>query len=239
MIVYKQLLERSGHMQVYLIGSGPFDPDFFKDYVERQKAVNNDPETAFVGVDLGAKQLLDMDYPIDLAVGDFDSIEEDIFLQVENKANTIEKLEPMKDETDTEHALGSVEDLYPEADYHLFGMLGGRIDHLLSNLWLIYQDKFASIIDRVHLVEENNAVSFLRPGHHQIHRLEEMKYLSFVAMTPVVDLSLENVVYTLDHYQMPTPLALISNEFLPEQNTMKIAFKEGLILAIQARDEGQ
>jgi len=224
-------------MQVYLIGSGPFDPDFFKDYVERQKAMNNDSETAFVGVDLGAKQLLDMDFPIDLAVGDFDSIAENVYLQVKIKAAIIEKLEPMKDETDTEHALGTVTDLYPQAEYHLFGMLGGRVDHLLSNLWLIYQERFASIIDHVHLVEENNAVSFLRPGQRQVDRLKDMKYLSFVAMTPVVDLSLENVVYTLEDYQMPTPLALISNEFLPEQNTMKISFKEGLMLAIQARDE--
>jgi len=96
--------------------------------------------------------------------------------------------------------------------------------------------RFASIIDHVHLVEENNAVSFLRPGQHQVDRLKEMKYLSFVAMTPITDLTLKNVVYPLDNYQMPTPLALISNEFLPDQNTMKIAFSDGLILAIQARD---
>lgn len=223
-------------MQVYLIGSGPFDPEFFKGYVERQKVAHNDSETAFVGVDLGAKQLLDMNFPIDLAVGDFDSIEDKVYQQVAKKAESIEKLEPMKDETDTEHALGSVADLYPNARYHLFGMLGGRVDHLLSNLWLIYQERFASIIDRVHLVEENNAVSFLRPGQHQIDRLKDMKYLSFVAMTPVKDLCLENVLYPLDNYQMPTPLALISNEFLPGQNTMKIAFSNGLILAIQARD---
>lgn len=223
-------------MQVYLIGSGPFDPEFFKVYVERQKVAHNDSETAFVGVDLGAKQLLDMDFPIDLAVGDFDSIEDKAYQQVAKKAASIEKLEPMKDETDTEHALGTVADLYPQAEYHLFGMLGGRVDHLLSNLWLIYQERFASIIDHVHLVEENNAVSFLRPGQHQVDRLKEMKYLSFVAMTPITDLTLKNVVYPLDNYQMPTPLALISNEFLPGQNTMKIAFSDGLILAIQARD---
>ncbi len=223
-------------MQVYLIGSGPFDPEFFKGYVERQKVAHNDSETAFVGVDLGAKQLLDMDFPIDLAVGDFDSIEDKVYQQVAKKAALIVKLEPMKDETDTEHALGSVADLYPNARYHLFGMLGGRVDHLLSNLWLIYQKRFAPIIDRIHLVEENNAVSFLRPGQHQVDRLKEMKYLSFVAMTPITDLTLKNVVYPLDNYQMPTPLALISNEFLPGQNTMKIAFSNGLILAIHARD---
>lgn len=223
-------------MQVYLIGSGPFDPDFFKGYVERQKVARNDSETAFVGVDLGAKRLLDMDFPIDLAVGDFDSIEDKVYQQVAKKAASIEKLEPMKDETDTEHALGTVANLYPHAEYHLFGMLGGRVDHLLSNLWLIYQERFAPIIDHVHLVEENNAVSFLRPGQHRVDRLKEMKYLSFVAMTPITDLTLKNVVYPLDNYQMPTPLALISNEFLPDQNTMKIAFSNGLILAIQARD---
>lgn len=226
-------------MQVYLIGSGPFDPAYFKDYVQVQKSGKDDVATVFVGVDLGAKQLLDMDYPIDLAVGDFDSIDDQVFQQVKDKANTIEKLEPMKDETDTEHALGLVADLYPDAEFHFFGMLGGRIDHLLSNLWLIYQERFDSIVDRIHLVEENNAVSFLKPGHHQLDRLEDMTYLSFVAMTPIRDLKLENVVYPLENYQMPTPLALISNEFLPGQETMTIAFSAGLILAIQARDKPQ
>lgn len=223
-------------MQVYLIGSGPFDPQFFKSYIAQQQDLKNDHEIAFVGVDLGAERLLNMDYPIDIAVGDFDSVSKSTFEKIAVKAKQVEQLEAMKDETDTEHALSSVADQYPAADYHLFGMLGGRVDHLLSNIWLIFQEKFADIIQQVQLVEASNHISFLRPGSHQVNSIQDMKYLSFVAMTPVKDLTLTNVVYPLDNYQMSTPLALVSNEFLPGVKDMTIRFSEGLILAIQARD---
>lgn len=223
-------------MQVYLIGSGPFDPDFFQTYIKDQADLNDDSKSAFVGVDLGAQRLLDMGLTVDLAVGDFDSISEADFENLSQEAKRIEKLEPMKDETDTEHALAMVGDLYPDAEYHLFGMLNGRVDHLLSNIWLIFQEKFHSIIQQIHLVEENNRINFLLPGTHQVDRIKDMQYLSFVAMTPVESLSLSNVVYELDNYQMATPLALVSNEFLPEVDQMTIAFEEGLILSIQTQD---
>lgn len=223
-------------MQVYLIGSGPFDPKFFMTYVAQQTAETGDQDRAFIGVDLGAKRFLDLNVPIDLAVGDFDSVDAETYARIVATSKAVEKLEPMKDETDTEHALGSVAQRYPGGTYHLFGMLGGRVDHLLSNLWLIFQDKFQAIMEQIHLVDKDNRIHFLKPGKHTVDRIAGMKYLSFVAMTAVKDLTLANVVYTLQEYQMPTPLALISNEFLPDVDTMEISFSEGLILAIQARD---
>ncbi|RPA60710.1 thiamine diphosphokinase [Aerococcus agrisoli] len=223
-------------MQVYLIGSGPFDPAFFKEYVAQQAAETGDRDRAFIGVDLGAKRFLDLGLTIDLAVGDFDSVDAETYQRIVAVSKEVEKLEPMKDETDTEHALGSVAQRYPGGTYHLFGMLGGRVDHLLSNIWLIFQEKFQAIMGQIHLIEEDNRISFLLAGKHSIDRIPGMKYLSFVAMTAVKDLTLANVVYTLQEYQMPTPLALISNEFLPDVDTMEISFTEGFILAIQARD---
>ncbi|MCZ0717193.1 thiamine diphosphokinase [Aerococcus kribbianus] len=221
-------------MQLFMIGSGPFDPDFFRDYVQHHVA--SDANVAYVGVDLGAERFLEMGIPMTFAIGDFDSVSAAVYAKIVQATNQVTRLNPMKDETDMEAALNHILDQGIEADIHIFGALGGRVDHSLSNLWIAYKPQYQDILDRIHLVNPKNQVTFLRPGKFTVDQLAGMKYLSFVAMTPVRKLKLKHVVYTLDGMNMDYPLALISNEFLPDQEQMSGSFKEGILAVIQAKD---
>lgn len=221
-------------MHVFMIGSGPFDPTHFKTYVKKQVPANE--QAIFIGVDLGAQRYVEMQQTMHLAIGDFDSITETMYQKVYQQAQTVKRLQPMKDETDMEAALTAVIAQYPQATYHLFGALGGRVDHSMSNLWLAFHPAFKAQLTQIRLVNPKNTVRFLKPGEFQIDQLTDMTYLSFITLTPVTGLTLRNVVYPLDNKDYSYPIALISNEFLPEQQTMTGTFTSGLIAVVQAKD---
>lgn len=221
-------------MHVVMIGSGPFDVAHFQTYCQSLQTTGT--TCHFVGVDLGAKRFLEMERVMDLAIGDFDSITESDYLKITQQTKNVIRLNPKKDETDMEAALDDVIQRYPNATYHLFGALGGRLDHTMSNLWLAYQSKYREVITQIRLVNETNHLQFLTPGPFEMDQIMGMKYLSFISLTPVKQLVLENVEYPLQGVDYATPLALISNEFLPGQSQMRGQFTSGLIAAIQARD---
>ncbi|MDD7758921.1 MAG: thiamine diphosphokinase [Aerococcus suis] len=222
-------------MQVFMIGSGPFDEAYFKQYVE-DVMDNKHDEAVYVGIDLGAKRFVEMDETMVFALGDFDSVSETDYQHIVDNANDVIRLNPMKDETDMQAGLNWVIDHYPNAEYHLFGALGGRVDHSLCNLWMIFMPEYQRVLEHIHLIHPKNWVNFLSPGQFQVNKVSEMTYLSFVLMTPVQELTLTDVVYPLDRATYHYPMALISNEFLANHTQMSGSFKTGLIAVIQSRD---
>ena len=89
----------------------------------------------FVGVDAGSLFLLQHQLPLDMVIGDFDSVSPADFQQIEQAAKELIQAPAEKDDTDLELALKTVFERYPQAQARVFGALGGRIDHLLSNLF--------------------------------------------------------------------------------------------------------
>ena len=77
-------------------------------------------------------------------------------------------------------------------------------------------------------------MSFYKPGDYIIEALSDKKYISFIGMTPVEDLTLRNVKYPLEAQSYAYPVTLISNEVVGE--TCELSFKEGLISVIQSAD---
>lgn len=62
----------------------------------------------FVGVDHGSLFLLKNQLPLDLAVGDFDSVSKEELQMIQEKAGDFIKAAPEKDDTDTELALKAI-----------------------------------------------------------------------------------------------------------------------------------
>lgn len=123
---------------------------------------------------------------------------------------------------------------WPEADFIILGGLGrgfGRISHLLANLWLFSQERFKPLVGRTRFLELGQEVMVLGPGQHSIPYQEWVQYVSLVCLTPVVGLEIKHARYNLEPTDLSYPRALISNEFLPEQD-LDFSWQEGTCLII-------
>ena len=118
----------------------------------------------FVGVDAGSLFLLQHQLPLDLAIGDFDSVSQADFRQIEQAAKELILAPAEKDDTDLELALKTVFERYPQAQAKVFGALGGRIDHLLSNLFLASEPDLAPFMAQIELVGADNRILFRPAG---------------------------------------------------------------------------
>lgn len=188
----------------------------------------------YVGVDRGALLLLQADYPLDIAVGDFDSISDEDQSLIDYKATEC-ILKEDQDHTDFELALKIVAKKYPGQKIYLHNWKGGRLDHMMSILFVAYQSHFQKNLENLVMLHPNNTVSFYRPGNHIIEKDMEKNYLSFVTLEAVKKLSLCQVKYPVKDLDLKKPRALISNEFLSRE--AQLSFKEGLIMVIQSKDE--
>lgn len=217
--------------KVIVVGSGPFNAEHFEDFLKDIE----DP--LFIGVDLGALRLLQLNHPLRVAIGDFDSIQEaEVITEIEEKADDFYRYPSEKDETDGDTAFRWIlNQNYEDYDVYAFGMLGGRLDHLLHNLWMAYDPYFKPILNHLHYIDDTTRVDFLFPGEHTLMKPKGSQFLSFVAMKEVHNLTYIGAKYPLNHYDMPYLMALSSNEFLGEEMTVR--FDSGLLMALTTRDK--
>jgi len=110
-----------------LVGTGAKNPpQFLRDLAKSVDFV--------IGIDAGAETLLESGVKVDLAIGDFDSLKNKDLLK---KINHLEYPKE-KDYSDTEIAVTHAISLgYDEII--LTNMLGGRTDHLLFNISILYR----------------------------------------------------------------------------------------------------
>ena len=188
----------------------------------------------FVGIDRGNLYLLEKGIRPDLAVGDFDSLTVQEKHVVFESVKEVSQSPAEKDDTDTQLALAKTFALYPEAEVTIIGATGGRLDHLLANIWLGLEPRFQPFIQQFRLKDRTNTVSYLTAGNHTVIKESGMKYLGYCCLTPVSGLTLRNVKYPLSDVEILQPTSLASNEFL--HNEAKISFKTGMIAVIQSQD---
>lgn len=174
----------------------------------------------FIGVDRGAKNLMDQDIDMIYAVGDFDGVDQDDYIGLKSKYNVI-KLNPIKNETDLEYALKKAYELRYD-DIYVYGAMGKRIDHTLININLLKK------YPKIKLLDEDSCVSVLPAGIHVVEADNEYPYLSMFAIKNNTIMSLENFKYPLANYRLQLDdTRCISNEVI-EQGTINIS--EDIIL---------
>ena len=96
-------------------------------------AISNDFDK-IIGIDRGNLYLLRRGIIPDLAIGDFDSLNDAEKKEVFSQVAEVQTSPAEKDDTDTQLALVRTFERYPKADVTLIGATGGRLDHLLANL---------------------------------------------------------------------------------------------------------
>ena len=187
----------------------------------------------FVGVDRGSLFLLKNQLPLDLAVGDFDSVSKEELQIIQEKAGDFVKAAPEKDDTDTELALKAIFSKYPHAQVTIFGAFGGRIDHMMSNLFLPSAPELAPFMRQITLRDEQNTVQFYPAGSNQVLPEKEMIYVSFMADGDA-DLTIKGAKYELDASNFFKKKIYSSNEFLDQPIT--VTLKSGYLIVIQSKD---
>lgn len=188
----------------------------------------------YVGIDRGAWYLLEQGLPLDLAVGDFDSLNEAERKRVFDAAGEVQRSHPEKDDTDTQLGLSAVFTGDPLAQVTLIGVTGGRLDHFLANLWLGLEPRFQPFLRQIRLADRQNSLTYYGPGSYEIQQEPGMKYLAYCCLTPVRDLTLTKSKYLLERQQVLVPTSYASNEFVTD--TAGFSFSEGVIAVVQSRD---
>ncbi|MBP1968145.1 thiamine pyrophosphokinase [Virgibacillus natechei] len=213
-------------VSVAIVGNGPVDlhPDFdsFKEEID-----------IWIGADRGALTLVLNELPMDYAVGDFDSTNHTEKTSIQENATFFEEYPPEKDETDLEIALLKALELNPNTIY-IVGVTGGRLDHELVNIQLLYKIIAEGI--RGIIIDKSNHLELTLPGLHTVKHSNNYPTISFIPFTQhVKGLNLEGFKYPLQQQDISWGSTLcISNKLLLNNGTF--SYDEGILLLIKSRD---
>jgi thiamine pyrophosphokinase len=187
---------------------------------------------AIIGIDRGNWFLLEAGVQPDIAIGDFDSLTDAERARVFDAIPDYHQSPAEKDDTDTQLALSTAFDRYPDAQVTVIGASGGRLDHLMANLYLGLEPRFVG--RDIILRDKQNTMVYRGPGRHRITKEVGMRYLAFVGLTPVEGLSIQAAKYDLSPTDYAYPVALVSNEFLTD--SVDLTISSGIVAVIQSKD---
>ncbi|MDE1692895.1 thiamine diphosphokinase [Streptococcus suis] len=193
-----------------------------------------EPADLYVGVDAGSLRLLDNSLPLDWAIGDFDSVTPEELGRIKDLAERFLQAPAEKDDTDLELALKEVFKAYPQAQVRIYGALGGRMDHMMSNLFLPAEPDLAVYMEQIELVDRQNIVRFRPAGQHRLSPIAGMKYISFMPSDQSL-LTIRHAKYLLDASNYFFKKCYSSNEFIDRD--IDIQLDKGYVVLIYSKDK--
>lgn len=194
----------------YIIGGGPFD-GFFDEIRDNDLVIT---------ADRGFDHAQNLGIIPDIAIGDFDSTDKPDF------ENTI-ALNPIKDVTDTVAAIYLAIEKGCR-DIIVYGGLGGRESHTISNIKSMYYYKKKGI--DIRLKARDKEIFLIDRDFFYKYSGKDF-YVSIFSLAKKSILDIKGLFYELDDYQMANDDALgVSNE--TKGCDFKINVKEGALLVI-------
>ncbi|WP_101843840.1 thiamine diphosphokinase [Halobacillus sp. Marseille-P3879] len=187
----------------------------------------------WIGADQGAEVILENELPLNAAIGDFDSVSRSSFENIKNQAAYLSVFPNEKNETDLELAIRYAINQQAE-EIQFFGITGGRMDHTLINIQILYPLWKKGIKARI--LDQQNQLELFGCGTHTIGRNEDSPYISFVPVTlDVWGLTLEGFYYPLEGTHLTYGSTLcISNHLIKDEGTF--SFSQGILLVIRSKD---
>ena len=211
-----------------IVTGGTIDIAFAKDFLSQRSY------DYVIAADAGLEVLRPLHISPNAVVGDLDTVDKKVLEEYQNKPGIeFEIHKPEKDETDTELALLTAARQGCEA-VDILGALGGRMDHAIGNIQLMYQ--FFCQGMEVNIYDARNRL-YLLGGHKVFHREEVYgKYISFLPMTETVEgLTLRGFKYPLQRRTIGLGTSLcISNELKREEGILEL--EKGVLLCVEAHD---
>ncbi|HFI0646859.1 TPA: thiamine diphosphokinase [Streptococcus suis] len=193
-----------------------------------------EPADLYVGVDAGSLRLLDHSLPLDWAMGDFDSVTSEELGRIKDQAERFLQAPAEKDDTDLELALKEIFKAYPQAQVRIYGALGGRMDHMMTNLFLAAEPDLAPYMEQIELVDDQNVVRFRPAGQHRLSPIAGMKYISFMP-SDQSRLTIRHAKYPLDASNYFFKKCYSSNEFIDRD--IDIQLDKGYVVLIYSKDK--
>ncbi|OPJ61762.1 thiamine diphosphokinase [Clostridium oryzae] len=184
-----------------------------------------------IGVDKGTEYIFECGQKPDLMVGDFDSINEEKLNDYRCLGIKILEYPPEKDYTDTKLAVVKSLELQVDAVVML-GCVGGRLDHTLSNVGLLYE--YLQAGKEAYIKDDNNTIFMINKP--TTFKGTAGNYFSLIPFGGAVEgLSIEGAKYGLDNYNLDISSSrTVSNEFT--LSPVKIDFKSGILIVIFSKD---
>ncbi len=225
-------------MKAAIVAGGTIDSSFVLDYMKKENY------QVTLAADRGLEFFYENHLTPDIIVGDFDSVKPMAleFFQKEGGEGTQPQmiaLNPMKDDTDTGHALMTAISMGCD-QVHIFGATGSRLDHVLGNLQLLGYGLREGVDCAI--LDAYNKIRLIR-GETVLHKQEQFgTYVSLIPYTPqVTGLTLEGFLYPLKDHVMgcfyladAAPVSGVSNEIVDD--TARISLKDGILVLVESRD---
>lgn len=184
-----------------------------------------------LGVDGGCEAGILAGIPLDLAIGDFDTLDLQILKDIKSKGIPVMELNPIKDMTDSHAALdylskeGCIEVI-------VVGGFGTRLDHTLGNLMMGFN--FVDKMKIVFLDNFNKVELFEGPSFIKGIKEANYKYLSILPIEKTKVAYSKGLRYDVkDQIFLPFDSFGISNEIKDE---FEIKVEHGRFLLMQSRD---
>lgn len=215
-------------MKVIIISGGHIDDVFALDWLEKKQY------DCMIAADSGMNFLHRNGIVPDIIAGDFDSAKEEsvAYYQGLNDVQVV-KLNPIKDDTDTEFVIREAI-RRGATEITVLGATGTRLDHVLANVNLLGIGVEEDVA--IELVDKHNRIRMI--SDRLIIKKEE-QFGDYVSVLPVKGdakgVTLEGMKYPLDDADIACFSSLgVSNEIVDE--TAKISVKQGVLLVIESRD---
>ncbi len=189
------------------------------------------PRATVIAADAGVERALDLDWPIDVAIGDFDSLAPHLVDRLDELAAEVHRHPADKDATDLDLAMVHATTRAP-ARVLVAGIEGGRPDHALANLLLVASDRFSPLdvevaLDRGRAWVVRDVLTGAAPAG------------TVVSLIPVhgpATVSITGVRWPLDHHLLePGTTHGISNETTGDP--FRVVVDDGVVLCISPRPD--
>nr|WP_314276829.1 thiamine diphosphokinase [uncultured Peptostreptococcus sp.] len=199
------------------------------DYDHIRKVIKDNIYELIIAVDGGANHLYKMGIVPNYILGDLDSIDNDVRSYYENSNVVFKKFPSKKDETDSQLAVLLVEEV-GLLGIDIYAGLGGRIDHELANIQLLYY-----ILDRgmyPRIISDKEEIYILKDDEMNL----KGNIGDIVSIIPirgdVRGLTLTNMEYSVDELDLKYSVTRgISNVMNSEDVFINV--RDGCILVIK------
>lgn len=186
-----------------------------------------------IAADRGVEACLSVGAEPDYVIGDFDSIDPAVKEAFLTNRRNVTKLNPIKDDTDSEAALQLAFEK-TQGDIYILGGTGTRLDHVLGNIAILGQG-----IERkrqIFLLDEYNRIRLVQKECRIRKDAQYGKYVSVISFCGIAKgVSESGVFYPLDHVNLQPFTSLgISNEIVEEEAVITV--EDGTLIVVESRE---